>query len=152
MAEYTKPEPKAYKLPPHFLFQTAQQVKLIESAQKGEHFLSGDMFDGSEGGGAAHFNAIMLKPTNQAVESGLKSPLLDSPSHRLRVAFYPPEGTTADTGDGAEQTAESNEQPEYEMTMTLHDNGVVSDYDYDYEDFSVHGKLEAIQSIAHPHC
>jgi hypothetical protein len=152
VAEYTKPEPRTYTLPPHFLFQTAQQMKLIESAQKGEHFLSGDMFDGSEGGGASHFNAILLKPVGDPATVSLKSPLLDSPSHRLRVAFYPPEGTGVDTADGEQQAAENSEQPEYEMTMTLHDNGVVSDYDYDYEDFSVHGKLEAIQSIAHPHC
>ncbi len=151
-ADYTKPEQKTYKLPPHFLFQTAQQVRLIESAQKGEHFLSGDMFDGSEGGGAAHFNAVVLKPGNEPANASLKSPLLDSPSHRLRVAFYSPEGVGAESGDNGQPAADSGEQPEYEMTMTLHDNGVVSDYDYDYEDFSVHGKLEAIQSIAHPHC
>jgi hypothetical protein len=150
-AEYTKPERTAYKLPPHFLFQTAQQVKLLEYARKGEHFLSGDMFDGSEGGGAAHFNAVILKlnPESQA-KTGLKDPLLDSPPHRVRVAFYSPAGT-GDQADG-KAAMDSGEQPEYEMTMTVHDNGVVSDYDYDYQDFSVHGQLQAIQALPRPHC
>ena len=149
-ASYTKPDKTNYKLPPHFLFQTAQQVKLIEYAKKGGHFLSGDMFDGSEGGGAAHFNAIVLKTPGQDTAANLQNPLLDSPLHRVRIAFYPPAGTE-DKSDG--QTAgDSNEEPEYEMTMTVHDNGVVSDYDYDYQDFSVHGQLQAIQVLPRPHC
>jgi hypothetical protein len=148
VVDYTKPERKSYRLPPRFLFQTAQQVKLIEYAQKGGRFLSGDMFDGSEGGGAARFNAIVLK---QGVETGaaLKNPLLDSPAHRFRVAFFPPAGTLDEDEPAA---IDSSETPEYEMTMTVHDNGVVSDYDYDYQDFSVHGTLEAIQALPRPHC
>jgi hypothetical protein len=149
VADYTKPERKSYKLPPHFLFQTAQQVKLIEYAQKGGHFLSGDMFDGSEGGGAAHFNAIVLKPPASSAASAVKSPLLDTPAYRLRVAFFPPAGLS-DEDEAA--SIGNSEQPEYEMTMTVHDNGVVSDYDYDYEDFSVHGTLQAIQPLPRPHC
>jgi hypothetical protein len=150
-AEYTKPEKATYKLPPHFLFQTAQQVKLIDYARKGGHFLSGDMFDGSEGGGSAHFNAVVLKtPGTDPAAPGLKNPLLDSPRHRVRVAFYPPDGTD-DKSDG-KTASDSNEEPEYEMTMTVHDNGVVSDYDYDYQDFSVHGQLQAIQALPRPHC
>jgi hypothetical protein len=147
-AEYTKPDHAIYKLPPHFLFQTAQQVKLIEIARKGEHFLSGDMFDGSEGGGAARFNAVVLKTKPDAVKSTVSDPLLDSPPHRIRVAFYAAAGTTGDDADGKDDS----DQPEYEMTMTVHDNGVVSDYDYDYQDFSVHGQLQAIQSLPRPHC
>ncbi len=148
VADYTKPERKSYSLPPHFLFQTAQQVKLIELAQKGTRFFSGEMFDGSEGGGAARFNAIILKPSSSR-GSLLKDPLLDSPPHRVRIAFYPAAGTGDQDGQAAIDT---NEQPEYEMTMTVHDNGVVSDYDYDYEDFSVHGSLMAIQALPRPHC
>ncbi len=149
-ADYTKPEKATYKLPPHFLFQTAQQVRLIDYARKGGHFLSGDMFDGSEGGGASHFNAVVLKTPPKDSAASLKNPLLDSPIHRVRIAFYPPAGTQ-DSSD--RQTAgDSNEEPEYEMTMTVHDNGVVSDYDYDYQDFSVHGQLQAIQVLPRPHC
>ena len=149
-ATYTKPERKSYKLPPHFLFQTAQQVKLIEYAQKGGRFLSGDMFDGSEGGGSARFNAVILKPSLDKAQGIVPaSPLLDSPGHRVRVAFYAPDGTDDDDG---QSTDSGKDQPEYEMTMTVHDNGVVSDYDYDYEDFSVHGQLESIQALPQPHC
>ncbi len=148
-ATYTKPERKTYKLPPHFLFQTAQQVKLIEFAQKGGHFLSGDMFDGSEGGGAARFSAVILKPSLDKAQSVPPvSLLLNSPRYRIRVAFYAPAGAD-DDGQSADS---SRDQPEYEMTMTVHENGVVSDYDYDYEDFSVHGQLEAIQALPQPHC
>jgi hypothetical protein len=148
-ATYTKPERKTYKLPPHFLFQTAQQVKLIEYAQKGGHFLSGNMFDGSEGGGSARFNAVVLKPSLDKAQGIVPSnPLLDSPLHRIRVAFYTPAGTDDDDG----QSSGGSDQPEYEMTMTVHDNGVVSDYDYDYEDFSVHGQLVQIQALPQPHC
>lgn len=150
-AEYTKPDHEFYKLPPHFLFQTAQQVKLIEYARKGGHFLSGDMFDGSEGGGSAHFNAVVLKPlTGPDATAALNSPLLEGPRYRVRVAFYPPAGSD-DKSDG-KTASDTGDEPEYEMTMTVHDNGVVSDYDYDYQDFSVHGQLQAIQALTKPHC
>lgn len=147
-AEYTKPERKIYRLPPHFFFQTAQQIRLLEYAKKGDKFFNGALFDGSEGGGAAQFNAVVLK-SMAAPEHKVKSVLLDVPAHRVRIAFYPPEGTNP---DGARVSAETGEQPEYEMTMTLHDNGVVSDYDYDYDEFSVHGRLEAIETVNRPHC
>lgn len=150
IAEYTQPDHKTYKLPARFLFQVAQQVKLIESARKGVRFLRGEMFDGTEGGGASYFNAVILKPTASAARaSSIKNPLLDSPAHRVRIAFYPAAGS-ADPGSGA--AADDGDEPEYEMTMTLHDNGVVSDYDYDYKDFSVHGALEAIQALPPPRC
>jgi hypothetical protein len=150
-ADYIKPDRQHFNLPAHFLFQTAQQIKLIEFAKKGSHFLNGEVFDGSEGGGSAHFNAIILK---QSAASGvlLKSPILDSPAHKIRVAFYSPEGTLDRDLTTGQLNPVSGDEPEYEMTMTLHDNGVVSDYDYDYGDFSVHGKLEAIEESPHPHC
>lgn len=148
VAEYTKPDRKSYKLPPHFFFQTGQQIRLLEYAQKGDRFFNGEMFDGSEGGGAAQFNAVVLKAMADA--RGVKSPLLDVPAHRVRIAFYAPEGMSPD-GAGP-RTADTGEQPEYEMTMTLHDNGVVSDYNYDYDEFSVHGRLEAIETVPRPHC
>ncbi len=38
------------------------------------------------------------------------------------------------------------EQPLYEMRMTLHDNGIVSDYTIDYPEFSVHGELVGLSA------
>src|SRR5579859_4681049 len=111
------------------------------------------MFDGTEGGGASHYNVVMLKPkTNTALDASIKNPLLNSPSHRVRIAFYPAAGTSDAKAGASDDPDTGSEQPEYEMTMTLHDNGVVSDYDYDYQDFSVHGKLEAIQALPRPRC
>ena len=156
VAEYSKPQHKTYKLPAHFTFPTAQQIKLVEVARKGVRFFSGDLFDGSEGGGASHYSAVILKPESDAMLKPapkgpqLDSSLLDGPAYRVRVAFYPPAGTD-DTKDG-DEPGESANQPEYEMTMTVHDNGVISDYDYDYQDFSVHGKLDAIKALPRPHC
>lgn len=153
VAEYSLPKHATYKLPPHFFFQVAQQIEVIENARKGMRFFSGDMFDGTEGGGASHYNVVVLKPkTNTALEASIKNPLLNSPSHRVRIAFYPPTGTTAASAADGDNPMTGGEEPEYEMTMTLHDNGVVSDYDYDYQDFSVHGKLEAIQALPRPRC
>jgi len=152
VAVYTKPKLKSYKLPLHVLFQTEQQRKLIELAEKGLHFLNGYMFDGSEGGGAARFNAIILKPPASGAAMPVNSPLLDSPGHRIRIAFYPAAGTADNEEANGQPTADSGDEPEYEMTMTVHENGVVSDYDYDYRDFSVHGRIEAIQPIPQPHC
>jgi len=155
-AEYSKPQHKNYTLPPHFNFPTAQQIEIIEIARKGIRFFGGEMFDGSEGGGASRFNAVILKPASVAVldpsrkNSYISNTLLDGPAYRVRIAFYPPAG--ASSGEDDENASDSASQPEYEVTMTLHDNGIISDYDYDYQDFSVHGKLEAIKALPRPHC
>ena len=65
-------------------------------------------------------NVVVLKPrTNTALETSIKNPLLNSPSHRVRVAFYPAAGTTdSKAGDSANPDTGS-EEPEYEMTMAL---------------------------------
>jgi hypothetical protein len=153
LAEFTKPERKALKLPPHFLFPTAQTMKLIEHADRGDKFFNAELFDGTDGGGALQVNAVVLGASKKPDDLSLKSPLLDPPAHRVRIAFYPAEGAPADAdpeGEAAAQT--TTDQPDYEMTMTLHDNGVVSDMTIDYEEFSIHGRLQSIESRPRPHC
>jgi hypothetical protein len=71
------------------------------------------------------------------------NPLLKSPAHRVRLAYFPAEDEKGNSF-GAE--------PDYEMTMILHENGVVSSMQIDYEQFSLKGNLSALEPGQKPKC
>ena len=45
-----------------------------------------------------------------------------------------------------------NEEPEFEMTQILQDNGVVRRFEFDYGEFSLVAALVEIEEIAPPRC
>lgn len=87
--------------------------------------------------------------------------LLNTPQvWRINMATYskplPPElksiqnqqKSGADDDNTSEDPAEQVqvELPLYEMQLTMHDNGIVSDYTIDYPEFSVHGELVGLSA------
>ena len=147
--EFSKPEHKIFGLPPQFMFPTAQTVTMLDHARKGDRFFSGQMFDGTEESGTVPFNAVLLKPAAPPSDLQVKSPLLKAPARRIRIAFYP-----AVNGSGPQTKAglANGGRADYEQTMILHDNGVISDMEVDMGDYSVHYRLQALQPMPHPKC
>ena len=110
----------------------------------GDHIFSSMLFDGSDGTGATEVNVIIgdaIKP--QVNDKLMGEKLLQSPAHKVRMAFFP-----ADTG----KKEDGQDQPDYEMTMILHENGVVSSLQIDYDQFSLKGELQAIEAVKTPKC
>ena len=143
-ATYSKPEQKEAALPKGVLFPTQHTIQMLTTAMKGGHIFNAEMFDGSDGEGALEVNVIVgdvIKP-DDAGKLG-DNPLLKSPAHRVRLAFYPP-----DNPDKPNLASE----PDYEMTMIMHENGVVSSLQIDYDQFSVKGELQAIEAAPSPKC
>lgn len=135
-AKYVKPEEQNLPLPNGFYFPTAHTMKLIQQAKAGQKVLNATMFDGSDGEGAVEVNAVLGASTPKdpsADPSAIANPLLDSPAHKVRLAFWNDEP--------------QSELPEYEMTLVLHDNGVVSGMRIDYDDFSIQGRLIALDAL-----
>jgi hypothetical protein len=66
------------------------------------------------------------------------SPLLNRPSWRIRLAFFPPDTKV--------------EQPDYELGMRLLDNGVSQDMALDYSDYVIRAKLDEIEALPRPNC
>ena len=144
VVEYTSPEKKEMTLPKGVLFPTSHTLQVISEAVQAHHIFNGELFDGSDGEGALEVNAIMGEAPKPDVTGDLAAnPLLAVPAYRIRLAFYPPE---------TKKTGQQEEEPDYEMTMTMHQNGVVSSMQIDYDQFSIKGELESLEAIPAPKC
>jgi hypothetical protein len=138
VAEFTKPQPQTLKLEPGVLFPSAHTILLIDSARRGENFVSRHVFDGATDENAVQVSAaIGLKVTPDPV-AATRSALLERPGWRIRLAFFPVDA--------------SAEKPDYELGMRLLDNGVSQDMLIDYGDYSIRAKLDDIEPLSKPNC
>jgi hypothetical protein len=136
--DFEKPETKNLKLPAGVLFPSAHTIFLIDRAQAGENFVSRQIFDGATADGAILVSAVIGPKVEPDGEVAKKSPLLNRPGWRVRLAFF-----------SADQKAE---KPEYELGMLLLDNGVSRDMVIDYGDYSIRAKLDDIEPLPKPGC
>ncbi|HEX4111676.1 MAG TPA: DUF1849 family protein [Stellaceae bacterium] len=142
VAEFSKPEQATIALKPDVLFPTAHTLFLIDQAQMGVPFVVRQVFDGTTVDDATTISAAIgptLKPGEEAPdEHPIKSALLDRPSWRMRLAFFPAESKA--------------EEPDYELGMRLMDNGVSQDMSLDYGDYTVKARLDHIEPLPKPSC
>ena len=141
-ALYSEPEGLFFELRPGTLFPTAHTAALIRAAQDGKKFLSLPVFDGSDTEGPVDISAVLggkVTPSDQPkFSAGVDKSLLASPAWSVKLSFFP--------SQSAEATAD------YELTMTLHENGVISEMNVDYDDFSVQQSLIALEKIPAKSC
>jgi hypothetical protein len=144
VAEFQKPEAATVKLAPGVLFPTAHTLLLIERAKAGDQFVSRAVFDGSQVGSAGTITAVIgpeLHPGGGSANkniTGAALALLQRPSWRMRLAFFPPDN--------------KSEQPDYELGMRLLDNGVSEDMSLDYADYAIKATLKDIEALPKPPC
>jgi hypothetical protein len=136
--DFEKPAGKSFKLPPGVLFPSAHTIFLIEKAQAGENFISQHIFDGATPESAVLVSAVIGPKVEPDPEAAKKSPLLNRPGWRVRLAFFP-----------ADPKAE---KPDYELGMLLLDNGVSRDMVIDYGDYAIRAKLDDIEALPKPGC
>ena len=136
--EFEKPEGKSLTLPAGVLFPSAHTIFLIDKAQAGENFVSRQIFDGATADGPVLVSAVIGPKVEPDAEAAKKSPLLNRPGWRVRLAFVP-----------ADQKVE---KPDYELGMLLLDNGVSRDMVIDYGDYSIRAKLDDIEAVPKPGC
>ncbi len=144
VASFTQPAAKEIQLPKGYLYPTQHTAEMIKHAKAGDHIFNSMLFDGSDGTGATEVNVVIgdvIKPQVDDKLAGNK--LLQSPAHKVRLAFFPVAKGKGDDGES---------EPDYEMTMILHENGVVSFMQIDYDQFSLKGELEAIEAVITPKC
>ena len=157
-ADFTKPDSTSLTLAPNVLFPTAHTLLLIERAAAGDNFLTRDVFDGATQDNASQISAVIgpridsaatgdkttagTKDNKAAADNKnnkvVKSPLIERPSWRVRLAFFP-----ADT---------KSDEPDYELGMRLFDNGVSGDMSLDYSDYVIRAKLDEIEPLSKPAC
>ncbi len=147
-AIYQLPEPATMVFSSQPIFPTRHSVELIESAINHKKFLSNAVFDGSDMEGimnistvigSAKTNQIFIqKMKDQKIPTSVDQALLKGTSWPLRMAFF----------------AATEDQPnaDYEMSLILHENGVISDMVIDYSDFTIRQKLVSLEKIPADHC
>lgn len=136
--DFDKPEDKKVKLPMGVLFPSIHTITLIGKAEAGENFMSKQVFDGATAEAAVLVSAVIGARVEPDAEAAKKSPLLNRPGWRVRLAFFP-----------ADQKAE---KPDYELGMVLLDNGVSRDIVIDYGDYAIRAKLDDIEALPKPGC
>jgi len=150
-ADFTKPDAASLTLAPNVLFPTAHTLLLIERAAAGDNFLSRDVFDGATEDNASQISAVIgprIDPgaagdnasaaTASNKDKRLKSMLIERPSWRVRLAFFPADA--------------KSDEPDYELGMRLFDNGVSGDMSLDYSDYVIRAKLDEIEPLSRPAC
>lgn len=142
VAQFDKPGQTKLTLAPGVLFPTAHTLVLIEHAQAGDTFLARKVFDGAAVDNAGQITAVIgsrLKPDPKPSKP-LDNPLLQRPSWRVSLAFFPA------------SNKRDVETPDYQLTMRLLDNGVSQDMTLDYGDYVLKAKLDDIEALPKPKC
>ena len=130
------PDEAQEALPTGTLFPTAHTLALLDQAAAGTRLFNAILFDGTTREGLTEINAVIGDQEPAAGEAA--EPLLDRPSWPVTMAFF--------------SLAEEVAEPDYEMFVQLHDNGVVDRMRIDYGDFAVEARLTNIEPLAAPNC
>jgi EipB-like len=138
VAEFIKPKPQTLKLAAGVLFPSAHTILLIDKASEGENFLSRQVFDGATDENAVQISAAVGTKFAADAAAADRSPLLQRPGWRVRLAFFPADNSV--------------EKPDYELGMHLLDNGVSRDMLIDYGEYSIRAKLDDIEPLIKPNC
>jgi hypothetical protein len=144
--EFTKPKSSTLDLAPGVLFPTAHTIRLIERASAGDQFMAAKVLDGASDENASDVSAVIGAPQNaeaSAADTAVKSPLLQRPSWRVHLAFFPADSSDDKSG---------GDKPDYELDMRLLDNGVTRDMILDYGDFAIKAKLDKLEALPKPTC
>ena len=135
---YTEPQSLAYPLPDGVLFPTFHTLELLKKIKENQKFFVSTVFDGSDDQGPMELNAFVgegvVISDSLKTNTKIDQSLLRAPARKVRLAFFP-------------ANAEESE-PEYEMSVIFHENGVISDMYIEYDDFSVHQSLKALSVLA----
>lgn len=124
------------------LFPVAHTFELLENSIEGNRFYNAIVFDGSDDTGPYEINTFFGEkaPYSEDKYKDVKevdSGLLKGNVQKMRLAFFP------------YLKAETN-SPEYEMSMDMHDNGIVSEMRVEYPEFTVKQALKALEVLPAP--
>ena len=139
-AIYNEPPGLTQTLPVGTLYPMAHTIKVLNAAKDGQKFLNATVFDGSDEDGPVEINAFIGKQIERADimdqikdNKALDETLIDGNARQIQLAFFP--------------LNKQQDLADYEMSLTLHDNSVISDMVIDYSDFSVSQTLVAIEPV-----
>lgn len=139
VANYTLPEVKTKDLPQGTMFPIAHSKGILNAIREGKKIYHATIFDGSDQEGAVEVNAVIGKPVQKPAKlepakgGSIDYKLLNVPAHQVRLAFFPVTATESVS--------------DYEMAMTLYENGVIDSMEIEYAEFTLSQNLIAIEPV-----
>lgn len=140
-AVYKVPEGLTLDLPADTLFPFEHTLFVLDAAKGGGGMAFAHYFDGSQPEiSPMTASALILGDARQASEGDVPDlgPVVEHPWWPVRMAWFA-------AGDKAEQ-------PEFEVSQDIQDNGVVRSFEFDYGDFTVRADLVRIELLDAPDC
>ena len=136
-ATFSMPEGLVFDLPQGTVFPLRHTLNVLGQIKSGKKFYTATILDGSDEDGPVEINVFIGKPANSMADiepsANLDTSLLNTKSWNVRLAFFP--------------TIDPKPTADYEMSINFHENGVISDMEIEYEDFSVSQNLVALEKI-----
>jgi hypothetical protein len=142
MAIFDEPTKDKIALSKGTVFPTEHTLILLEKADRGERFDRHLLFDGSKVEAAAPVTTVVLSQREGELANLLDEPLGPQPIWPMQLAFFAAEG----------EAQPGEELPDFEMTMNIQPNGIVTSLILDFGDFTVKGVLENIEALPASGC
>ena len=141
--EITEPLKKDLTIPAGTLFPMQHQLRLMDSAAKGELRDASVVFDGSDGDKLFRVITLIAAPkapganTSDAANS-VAAPLAGQRSWHMMLSYY--------------QAAGQEAVPTYQSNFDIYENGVATNLELDYGDFTLGGKLAKLDLLPAEAC
>lgn len=142
--EITGDDPKSFTVLPAAIFPTDFQKKLLEAAERGETRYDTLIYEGSEGEKSLRVISFigarkaMASVTDTTPDKALSS-LAASAVWPVTVSYYPLDG-------------QGDEQPTYQATFNMLDNGISTDLLMDYGGYALKGTLNKLEMLNQDSC
>lgn len=133
VARFEIPEGTEVDLPAGTLFPTKHMQRLVERARAGERFVSHAVFDGSGLEALSQVSAVIGAPRPAEAPRGLPSEGKSPERWPVSMAYFPITAT--------------DDVPEFELTFSLDEQGVLDGVVLDYGDFALRATLDRIEPL-----
>jgi len=138
LASFAEPQEQDVKLPPGTVFPTEHLQRVLTGAEQGMHFLSHEVFDGWGFDALTQITSVIGQPQQLEAPAGGTIAGAAGRAWPVSMAYYNVENPT--------------EEPEFEASFLLIENGVLSDLVLDYGEFSLDATLEKLELLERPDC
>ena len=137
-ATFVKPKPAKLDLPAGTLFPTEHTLLLLRAAKEGKTTIDSVVFDGSGEKGLYRAFSVIAKAKGNGPPRAEAELTVGQAAWRFGLAYFP-------YGDNVGT-------PEFEVAFRMYANGISSELELDYQDFSLLGRLARVEPIAKPGC
>jgi hypothetical protein len=119
--------------------------KILDSARKGESFVSLDLYDGSEDGQTVFATAGVIGPASTSADDNSEETVVKS-AGIATLRHWPV------TISYFEQKDRTDKAPFYVMHFVMYENGVGRSLKIDYGDFALDGRLTRLDMLPSDPC